>query len=167
MLLNIILYVKAQSSTDDFFAIFSIIFRNYKPFRKVTLSPIKWMKMILKWNICLLKYEFNTLQKFRKQLCSLYLEPFAILSRDNLHNWRNRWPPRSLQPLSHFNTVNVWLQFWKRIRGGVDFQQRYGNEVYLPLKYKLISSLLRIKIRVFQIKRQGNFLLGHRISDEE
>ena len=42
------------------------------------------MKMVSKWNTCGPKFEFNALQKFYKQLCSFYLEPFTIFSRENL-----------------------------------------------------------------------------------
>ena len=40
--------------------------------------------MVSKWNTCAPKFGFNALQKFYKQLCSLYFEPFTTFSRDNL-----------------------------------------------------------------------------------
>ena len=60
------------------------------------------------------------------------------------------------------NTVNVWLKFLKRVSGRVNFWQRYVTEVYLPLKYKLISSFIRTKIRSFKIKRYLCFRRGWR-----
>ena len=63
--------------------------------------------------------------------------------------------------LSLLNTVKVWLKFLKRVSGRVNFWQRYGTEVYLPLKFKLISSFIRTnKSEENLVKGSKFFLFG-------
>ena len=71
---------------------------------------MKTMKMISKWNICAPKFEFNALQKFDKQLCSLYPELFTIFSHDKLSKNNTVGGMVGLltyPPLSLLNAVNV------------------------------------------------------------
>ena len=61
--------------------------------------------------------------------------------------------------LSLLNTVKVWLKFLKRVSGRVNFWQRYGTEVYLPLKFKLISSFTRTNMSEENLVKGSKFFL--------